>query len=252
MINRIAQQIIYGAMFGISATMIIVVALAPTPSGDMVAIPVDRVVLPKVEACDCVNGGECSCDPCKCCKPAIEDAKPEPPKPQPPKVLSVDPVTGYAATKAAVVMISRPWCGPCQQWKNGPMPSQLVQQGWDFSVNETASAQVYPTYRVFDGNKWHTVKGVLTGVRLRMLLNPRYAPPVPTRERVQTRGVQWLMDGQPWTRQALIDHLADHPNHGYSREQLGVMSLSELDALHTQDHEFGRSIVARPRLFSRN
>jgi hypothetical protein len=249
MINRIAQSLIYGSMFGIAATVVIVLTLAPSPSGDMVAIPVDRVVLPTPQPTPVDETPEAEPEPQP--EPKIEP-KPEPPKPQAPKVLSVDPITGYAATKAAVVMISRPWCGPCQAFKNGPMPGQLVSQGWDFSVDENATAQAYPTYRVFDGNRWHTVKGVLTGLRLRMLLNPRYAPPVPTRERVQTRGVQWLLDGKLWTQEALIDHLADHPNHGYSREQLNGMTIGELDALHTRDHELGRSVVSRPKLFSRN
>jgi len=201
-----------------------------------VPIPADRIALPKTEMpCECLIGNGCKCTDCKCqngesvvqfSEPAEvlpePKAEPEPvakPVPQPvaKKPLPVDPITGYQPTKATVVMISRSWCGPCQAFKVGPMPAQLVSQGWDFVVDEKATAQSYPSYRVFDGKRWQWVKGVLTGVRLRMLLDPKYAPPVPMNQRVQASGVQWLMDGQPWTRQALIDHLAEHPSHGHSR-----------------------------------
>ena len=230
---RFIQSIVYGATFGIAAAMVIVVTLSP-PTDDVVSVPIDRVALPAVQS----------------------EAKPEP-QPEPtPKVLSVDPVTGYAATGPAVVMISRSWCGPCQTWKAGPMQGELRAKGWAVEINETAVAVAYPSYRVFDGSRWHTVRGALTGTRLRMLLNPtRYAPAVPQRERVQASGVSWTVAGRPWTRQALIDHLATHPNHGHSRQQLQSMTLSQLDALHTSDHQstavrngvFGRPIVRSVR-----
>jgi hypothetical protein len=229
-------------MIGIIAAVVVASIIGPAmPQNDRVFVPVDRVALPAAElACECEIGNGCKCDNCRCEEPAIIQVVE---KPQPPKVISVDPITGYAATKPAVVMISRSWCGPCQAFKRGSMPSQLRAQGWDFRFNETAQASSFPTYRVFDGSRWHTVKGVLNGTRLRMILNPRYSPAVPMRERVQSQGVSWTIAGNPWTRESLIDHLATNPNHGHSRAKLEAMSFGELDRLHTSDHQSTHTIA---------
>lgn len=231
-----------------------------------VVVPADRIALPSVVInCECLKGNGCHCDNCRCengesvVEFIDEPAKPEPPlvpKPEPePKVLSVDPVTSYPATRATVVMITRDWCGECVKWKNGPMPGELRAKGWDVHIDDKAPATVFPSYRVFDGNQWHTVRGPLTGLKLRLLL--KYKPAVPMRERVEVKptGVQWLLDGQPWTRDTLIDHLAEHSNHGYDRDELLGMSFDELQQLHNSDHE-GRDTARKPlfggRLLSRN
>ena len=240
--NRLFLNLIHGAMIGIVAAIVVAVATVPMPQNDRIFVPVDRVALPAAElACECEIGNGCRCDNCKCEEPATIQVVVEKPKPVP--VASVDPVTGYAATKPAVVMISRSWCGPCQAFRRGTMPGKLQSQGWDFVVNETAAAKVFPTYRVFDGSRWHTVSGVLTGLRLRMILNPRFVPAVPTRERVEVlpTSTSWTVTGQPWTRESLVDHLATNPNHGHSRARLEAMSFGELDRLHTSDHRLTRT-----------
>lgn len=234
--NRFVLSLIHGAIIGIVSVGIVAIVIGPAmPQNDRVFVPVDRVALPASElACECEIGNGCKCDGCKCEEPATIQVVE---KPQPPKVLSVDPTTGFAATKPAVVMISRPWCGPCQAWKNGPMPGQLVSQGWDFAVDENASAKVFPTYRIFDGRKWHTVSGPLTPLRLRMVLSLTIRPAIPMRERVQSQGTSWPIDSEPWTRESLIDHLVNSPNHQYNRQSIEGLTFEQIDKLHTEDHE---------------
>jgi len=222
---------------------------------------VDRVAVPIAECeCECEIGNGCKCDVCKCDpRPVVIAEQPKPAEQSKPKpaVAIIEPMTGIVVSGAAVVMISAPWCEPCQQFKRGTMPASLKARGWEFAVDESqrTGAKVYPTFRIYDGKRWHTTTGNLTGAKLQSILAlPPKSRFVPIRERVQATPQSWILDGEPWTRQSLIDHLADHPNHGHSRQQLEAMTMDQLDRLHTSDHE-GRSIVMMPayryRLFSR-
>lgn len=217
---------------------------------EQVATPevVDRVALPSVE-CECEIGSGCKCDNCECGPKPFVFA--EQPKSAPKTITTItEPMTGIAVRGPAVVMISAPWCGPCQVFKRGTMPASLKAKGWEFIVDESqrSGAKVYPTFRIYNGKRWHTTTGSLTGAKLQAILAlPPKSSFVPIRERVQTTPQSWLLDGEPWTRESLIDHLADHPNHGHSRQMLERMSLGQLNQLHTDDHEERGQVATRFR-----
>lgn len=65
--------------------------------------------------------------------------------------------------------------------------------------------------------------------------------PIQSSRPVSSPGRSWTINGQAWTQQTLTSHLSSHPNHSRSMSQLQGMSLGQLDALHTADHERTRS-----------
>lgn len=159
-----------------------------------------------------------------------------------PAKVYVDPVSGAEVTGPAVVMLSLPGCGPCETWW-ASRRQPLVNQRWQVKRASGPFDGVprYPSFRVFDGNVWHTSIGPLTFPRLRAILSPRVSV---VRQPVAVRATSgWTIAGQAWTRQSLIDHLATHSNHHHSRASLNAMTLSQLDAIHTADHE-GRRVAS--------
>jgi hypothetical protein len=176
------------------------------------------------------------------------EPKPEPPKtepkPQPPKPVVMvpklyrDPMTGTEVTSSAIIMVSMNGCGACVRWWN-QYAGELRSKGWD--VREVKGnfpgVRLYPTFRINLKGKWFTHVGPLTHGSLKEYINIALPDP---KTIIGTSGIKrpssWVMEGNPWTRQALIDHLADHPNHGFDRRKLESMTLEQLNALHTEDH----------------
>lgn len=60
-------------------------------------------------------------------------------------------------------------------------------------------------------------------------------------------GNNWTINGQPWSRSALLSHLYGG-SHGHARGSLDHLSLSQLQAMHTNDHE---GYAASPSVVSR-
>lgn len=204
--------------------------------------------------CNCKTGGECDCVDCDCdgCPCGEVAAR---------KIAAIDPVTGMAVGGPAIIQLSTSGCLPCVRWEAEEKPKYL-RQGWEVPapVYGTA-APVYPSFRIYDGNRWHQHTGWLTGDDMRRILgggtasssNPRASVGAavvrfPAAAAVSS-GRDWLIGGQPWTRQGLIDHLAIHSSHGHSRASLQSMSFDHLNALHNSDHESQRAPV-RPTVMS--
>lgn len=197
-------------------------------------------------ACNCKAGGECECVDCDCdgCPCGESPAK---------KIASIDPVTGMAVGGPAIIQLSTQGCLPCIRWEAEEKPKYL-RQGWEVPAPVYgAAAPAYPTFRIYDGKRWHQHTGWLTGDDMRRILgggtasssNPRASAGAAVVRNPAAAAVSfgrdWLIGGQPWTRQGLINHLATHSSHGHSRASLQSMSLDQLNALHNADHESQRA-----------
>lgn len=194
--------------------------------------------------CSCKSGGECDCVDCDCegCPCGDVVAK---------KAVAVDPVTGIAVGGPAIIQLSTQGCLPCVRWELEEKP-KYVRQGWEVPAPVFGTAaSAYPAFRIYDGKRWHQHTGWLSGDDVRRMLggaasssSPRVsagAAMVSARAAAAASGRDWLIGGQPWTRQSLVDHLASHSSHGHSRAQLQAMSLDQLNALHNSDHESQRA-----------
>lgn len=196
-------------------------------------------------ACSCQNGGKCDCDDCSCdrCKTVAKQS------------LATDPLTGIEVSGPAIVQLSIAGCGPCIRWMNQEAPRYELK-GWQVTDPVYGiTVPAYPSFRIYDGKRWHQHTGWLTGDDMRRILgggtasssNPRASAGAavvrdPAAAAVSF-GRDWLIGGQPWTRQSLINHLATHSSHGHSRASLQSMSLDQLNALHNADHESQRAPV---------
>lgn len=116
--------------------------------------------------CNCKTGRECDCVDCVCEGCPCKTTK-----------RVVDPLTGIEVSGPAVIMISAPWCAPCQAAKRSEFHAQIPQKGWEYHVDETQKhrVRVYPTYRIFNKGKWWTVEGELTAKKML----PEYADTQP-------------------------------------------------------------------------
>lgn len=208
---------------------------------------------PVVTPIEIVNPVEPTFDPAVIPEPtpAIEPqpesklvSKPALPRPMPkqidkPRTLKIysDPVTGVDVPGSSIVMLSIDGCGACTRWWS-QNANQLRSKGWTVreSKGVVPGVRSYPSFRVNIKGRWFTHAGPLTSQSLRGLLKIAAPDPKTIVNTSSRRNTSWLMDGQYWTRQSLIDHLASHPNHDHSRKMLERMTMEQLDALHTQDH----------------
>lgn len=235
----------------------------------MVDVRSDSVVvsMPETEGqpygsavCGCQSGGECDCADCDCkdcpCSTIRKSRTVESLTIK--RSLIVDPVTGVSVGGPAIVMLSLNGCQPCALWQAQERP-KYTRQGWEVPAPVFgAAAPVYPSFRIYDGKKWHAHNGWLSGDDVRRLLNGSSAasnsnPALegsgaavvrgPAAAVAHVSGRDWLIGGQPWTRRSLINHLATHSSHGHSLAQLQGMSFEQLNALHNADHESQRAPV---------
>lgn len=202
----------------------------PTPVVSPVTLqPFNPIALPPLPQVECKPVEPCDVPECD---------KPEPAKPVK-QVVATDPLTGINVTGPTVIMVSAKWCEPCQKFKQGPMPGEILSKGWSFVVDETETAKVsmYPTYRIYDGKRWVQVSGVLTGAKMQAAINPKpavgpvrgvlqnatsYVPSDAYRARWQN------YDGKSRMQHAVQDHGIDIS--GKSEAQV----FREMDAYHDQ------------------
>lgn len=57
---------------------------------------------------------------------------------------------------------------------------------------------------------------------------------------------EWVLNGRPWTRQSLLDHLYNHANHRHAYGSLDHLGIAQLQAMHNAEHEHEQLQVARP------
>ena len=201
-------------------------------------------------ACNCKSGGECNCvdcdcEGCPCGKPTVKESLTVEGR-----AVAVDPVTGIAVGGPSIIQFSTQGCLPCVRWELEEKPKYL-RQGWEVPAPVYGTvAPAYPSFRVYDGKRWHAHTGWLSGADVRRMLGGAVSSSSPrvsagaamvSAPAAAASGRDWLIGGQPWTRQGLINHLATHSSHGHSRAQLQAMSFGQLNALHNADHESQRS-----------
>jgi thiol-disulfide isomerase/thioredoxin len=163
------------------------------------------------------------------------------PEPNPVKQAVVDPLTGISVDRPTVIMVSAAWCGPCQTFKQGPMPAELVSKGWVFLPIDVTEEQwkhvkvrLYPTFRIYNGARWVQVDGVLTPAKMksalgttgpvRQVLQNTFSSSQPVDAMYRPR---WQNnDGKSRMRHAVEDHGIDI--RGKSESQV----LREMDAYH--------------------
>lgn len=217
------------------------------------AVPVVSAAIELAADCKCKSRGTCDCTDCQCENCPCKDAKSD----------TVDEMTGVPIEGDVVIMLSTPGCQPCEAWKLSDEPQVLKSQGYRVYVHSDTTKHVnvrsYPTFVVYRSGLRSIIEGPIKAVR-RVITAPvralapapiasapiatvsysaPVASPMPPSEPafIGNRGNDWLIGGQPWSRQSLINHLATHSNHGHSVSQLQGMSLSQLNALHNADHE---------------
>lgn len=221
-----------------------------------------------VSASDVIAESAESSEPAEPAEPVIEPAfdptKIEEPKPQPqpkPQVkpqasfpASVDHVTGIRVTKPSIIMLTTPGCIHCVRWWDGEftasgqrkksMRQQFKDKNW-FVDSHTGSASRYPTFRVYDGKRWHTHVGFMTAADVNRMLSTA----VSFEQNESQIGADWgslpeyTIGGVPWTANSLRNHLYTHANHRYASGSLDQLSLDELRKLHNAEHKLGKAAV---------
>lgn len=208
----------------------------PTPKLDVVQ-PIDPTVLPPIVEPE---------EPAKC---EVKSLYPE----------STDPLTGIEVNKPTVIMVSASWCGPCQAWKRGPVPTDLENKGWTLVVADVTEDQwkhikvsSYPTYRIYDGKKWVQTSGALTGTRMKAALNPSKGPVrrviQNTMTSVQSRPEAYVGRWQNHNGKSRMQHAVE--DHGIDiRGKSESQVLREMDAYHDR---YGGGHPARASLAVRS
>src|SRR5690606_9235385 len=102
---------------------------------------------------------------------AIERVRKMRPMPKAPRrAVAIDPITGMAVGGPAIVQLSTSGCLPCIRWEAEEKPKYL-RQGWEVPAPVFgAAAPAYPTFRIYDGKRWHQHTGWLTGDDVRRIL----------------------------------------------------------------------------------
>lgn len=150
-----------------------------------------------------------------------------------------DAVSGITADRPTIVMISRQNCPPCDRWLVTDAPA-YDRNGWevtkvDISTTNGAPAGT-PSFRVFDGKRWHGFDGYMTFGDCRRLLGLE-AEATPATQRL-ANGPRQYSHTWTWPRShgGIADHLMNAPNHRLSREALIGKSQLELEELHSRLH----------------
>jgi len=148
---------------------------------------------------------------------------------------SVDPLSGVEAHGSAIILLSTPGCQPCMAWWS-KYAEPLRAAGWQVEKVEHVKSGIrsYPSARIFVGGKWYTHHGGPTYDDLKRLISLK---PIRQLRGTINKASSWTQGQSDWTRDSLIDHLANHSNHQHDIGLLQSMTLSELDALHTSDHQ---------------
>lgn len=192
-------------------------------------------------------------------------AKPEPkPASDAPAKATVrlvfDPISGVSTDKPTVVMLSIPGCGWCDEYEINRSPS-LKAKRWRFErVNDNRMQFAkYPSFRVFDGKKWHTHVGYMQFDDLREILGqPVFAkastPAAATQSsRYSSSELRALIQQHRpggWSGPVYADvsprssakrHLQD-PKHGFTADQLAGLTQEEALILHDLAPTHGNKI----------
>jgi len=189
----------------------------------------------------------------------IED---EQPKPQAKPAVVVDPVTGKSVVGPSIIAMSTPGCPPCIEWWNGriqpdgvrtmSMRQQFQEKRWNV-YSHTGGASRYPSYRVYDGKRWHSHTGFLTGEHVKQMLaasgevssvSVSKSPKVAVSETWKSIP-EYTLNGVPWTASGLRNHLYTHSNHRHEPGSLDHLTLEELRRLHNAEHKYGKAAVNR-------
>lgn len=189
----------------------------------------------------------------------IED---EQPKPQTKQAAVVDTVTGKTVVGPSIIAMSTPGCPPCIEWWNGriqpdgvrtvSMRQRFQNANWNV-YSHTGGASRYPSYRVYDGKRWHSHTGFLTGAVVQGMLDASgsvssvsvsESPKVAVSETWKSIP-EYTIGGVPWTASALRNHLYTHSNHRHAAGSLNHLTLEELQQLHNAEHRYGKAAVNR-------
>lgn len=187
----------------------------------------------------------------------IED---EQPKLQPKPAAVVDSVTGRTVAGPSIIAMSTPGCPPCIEWWNGrvqpdgsrtmSMRQRFQDAKWNV-YSHTGGASRYPSYRIYDGKRWHSHTGFLTGADVQRMLNAGgevssvsiSSPPKLGVSETWKSIPEYTIGGVPWTASALRNHLYTHSNHRHAPGSLDHLTLEELRQLHNAEHRYGKAAV---------
>jgi hypothetical protein len=172
---------------------------------------------------------------------------PSQPKPSPPKVdkVYVDPVSGFSTKNPnAVVLLSWPNCGTCDDWDRRLGPLLLrAERPWDYAkVTPPSSFQgSTPYFRILIRGQWRGHKGWLSMDQLQVYINESTTTNTkPSKDYTSYQGKikKGTYDGTSrWTYPGdILQHLSSNP-HNYDVEELSSMSKDELEALHDKWHD---------------
>lgn len=129
--------------------------------------------------------GQCLCGTdCKCREATIRKSRTVEPTIK--QDLTVDPVTKRAVSGPTVIQLTLEGCAPCVNWMGQEAP-KYVRQGW--AVAEPVygvSAPRYPSFRVWDGKRWHSHAGWMTTDDVRRMLGE--SPQTPPQSTNQIAG----------------------------------------------------------------